>query len=573
MIEIETALGVMADGRVRTNRGVRYCQGNADVPAGAAVVVVGGVIMGWRRRAGVPGAPPEGKLYRFADASALKMYYIDTDFTAVMKTEDIEPPDKNSFNPADQTNVDPVLLLHCYNNDAEYFVWLHNPTSLYWRCFIQRNGIVIADFVTNLSADSTPDDADAEINSDGDLVWVALSTRYTTETEFTFATHKNGELIETHTYRHSDVESAIVAKTDGIMLEAVSAATIATSGAKTTTETRRVAGVPGAVTNSGEVVNYGYVGLQNAKDHAYASSRWLVYDLWGGNAYLQEVCTGGWVVMPMIEGWVLNTDGSAEPISYPAATTMQVEAQVGWLWDAEKSVAVSEQIPANAATVSGTLIESRQEHHTIVRQDAITGAVLSGGTATTTRFPVTLNAPADIQSLVVGGMTIAFTSGDNAGQSRLVSNMDMQYIMCAALSTIPDSGDTFTIAIEVFDSVDVTTNTDYTLSASVAGGSTQTETKFDIDIGNGYVLNHEIQPLEYGDIAQVLPTIKRGNTAIYTGEANNYNYLTKGSWMTAGGEMAGIYNGKLITDNGTTEAENDIALFGDSPTIVTKRFT
>ena len=574
MITNEIVRSVMTNGRVLTSGGVRRCAGNADIVTGGCVTVLNDMIIGWRRRTGAVMTPTLTRYYHFADAALLKMYYVDTDFAAVVRTEDIAPPAKNSFNPVDQTSVDPVLLLHCYNDDVEYFVWLHNPTSLYWRCFIQRDGVVIADFVTNLSADSTPDDADAEINSDGDLVWVALSTRYTTETEFTFANHKNGELTETHTHRHSDAESAIVARTDSKMLEAVDAATIILSDLSTVTKNMRVAG--GVGTNYGIIYDIQYTGLQNKKDHARASSRWLVYDLWGENAYLQEVCVGGWDVMPMIEGWALNVDGSVNQISY-AETAMQVEAQVSWLTNAKYAVTVSEQVPANAATLSGSLTQSRQITRSFVRQDVIAGAV-SVTAASTTQFPVTLNFPEDISndpvSRAIDGMTITFTSGNNSGQSRLISSFTGGlYINCAALGETPKSGDAFTIAIEVYDSVDVTATTDYTLSASIAGSSMQTETKFDIDIGKGYILNHEIQPLEYGDIAQVLPTIKRGNAIIYTGEPNNYNYLTRGSWMTAAGEMTGIYNGKLIMDDGASQTDTDITLFGESPSIVTKRVT
>ena len=90
----EIVTGIMGDGRIRTNAGIRLSQGNIPVRIGSSVTVLGNVVVGWNRRAGRvqgPMVPQDGNLL-----------FLNEDYTLVMqsfgkdaKTKEIVPPGAN----------------------------------------------------------------------------------------------------------------------------------------------------------------------------------------------------------------------------------------------------------------------------------------------------------------------------------------------------------------------------------------------------------------------------------------------------------------------------------------------
>lgn len=183
MITSERVISISGS-RVQTDQGMRRCAGNAPVAVGDMVTVVGNLIIGWVRRAArrpVAEVPP--KYYRFASAEELKMYNLDYNF-ADMGTEDIPRP-------TEDTQEEAALLLHCYNEYAEYLVWFIGS-----RCLIQRDSVTVADFISVFPSDETRWHlgCDGYIDDDQNLVWAGAYTNYQPSTA-QWAKYVNGECI------------------------------------------------------------------------------------------------------------------------------------------------------------------------------------------------------------------------------------------------------------------------------------------------------------------------------------------------------------------------------------------
>ncbi|MHC1760516.1 MAG: hypothetical protein AB9917_13610 [Negativicutes bacterium] len=137
----------------------------------------------------------------FADSSTLKMLYVDEKFKKVTKSTAIKLPGQEGSNLPDNTAV----LLHCYNARVEYFVWLHNPSELYWKCLIRKNGKVLTDFSTDFAAFSFPSMCDAYIDASGDLIWGASEW---VNDYVSIATYKNAEKTKTFILDETATEAA-----------------------------------------------------------------------------------------------------------------------------------------------------------------------------------------------------------------------------------------------------------------------------------------------------------------------------------------------------------------------------
>jgi hypothetical protein len=161
-----------SDGSIRSAIGMgRVCVGDALWGNGDFVLSPGGA----------PASRPpivweDVSGYRFADAAALMMVFVDKKFSKVIKTKTIIPPEENA-----------KLLLHCYNSRNEYLVWFNGG-----RCIIEKNGAAANPF--DSAFPEMPETSDAYIDDDGDLIWVALATSYSLEEgEYcVIARYKNG---------------------------------------------------------------------------------------------------------------------------------------------------------------------------------------------------------------------------------------------------------------------------------------------------------------------------------------------------------------------------------------------
>ena len=166
---------------------------------GLGRVVVGDVLWGNGGFVMSPGQPPASRPpiiwktkktgYHFASSYPLQMTYFDEDFN-VVSTKSITPPDASG---------DFYLLIHCYNQSVEYFVWTWWQDGGYWRYQIQKGNEVIADF-TSVFTDWPV--FDAYINSDNDLVWAGICFR---DGVAVGAKYVNGALTSTFTATVSDL--------------------------------------------------------------------------------------------------------------------------------------------------------------------------------------------------------------------------------------------------------------------------------------------------------------------------------------------------------------------------------
>lgn len=159
-MNVETVVEKLANGKVRTNMGLRRMAGNADVVVGRQVTVVGDLIIGWRRRQGMPvtqWVPAAAMQYRFADSALLKMYYVNTDFTEIVSTVDIVPPEAGMG-----------LALHCYDATSEFMIW-----SAGARRVITKNNVVTHDFTVSYEAETFYIDGYVD---GSDLKWAVFTT-------------------------------------------------------------------------------------------------------------------------------------------------------------------------------------------------------------------------------------------------------------------------------------------------------------------------------------------------------------------------------------------------------------
>lgn len=555
--EIITAIG--AGGRITTDQGTRYCQGNALHRVGGSVTVIGNTVMGWRRKTGAPPPVAVGKMYRFADSVALKMYYVDTEFTAVVREEDIAPP-----------VTDAVLLLHCYNEDTEYMVWFIES-----RCVIQQDGETVADFTSVFPA--APNESDAYIDEDGVLVWGASVKNMDDypARPTTMAVYATGELTKSKTYNDTDTEQTY---TDRILarLQAVDYTVDVTQFDPVVTTSPIL--TISAVTGVSYEAQYDGAVLECSPSASIASG--ILFDSLHADALIPIYSHGS----ATIKMHVTATDASGD-VSYSTdvlradlLNTVIFKASDGSVVAESQAQDGSTEATVDPATYSATTYDEYADGFT-----PAVGTVLEDSTApTATRFYLVFGSDINERLLTDGGaglgydnFTVTCTSGANLGDSRVgragtraVDNgtVYVQLRFNVGWTNVPAVGDTYSFGVRTGTRTKTETECSAYITASFPAVNTDTEPAVTTDIGNNYAVKNAPKIGSASGYVYPVSSIELDGTKIYDGPDHS---ALAGAWRTDSGEMAGVTGTKIITAESATATDTENAIL---QSIVTKRF-
>lgn len=558
---------------VYTEQGRRRCAGNELFAVGDAVTVIGSLVVGWRRMASAPLPAVDDQYYRFADAGALKMYYLDTGFSAIVQTDDIARP----VDETTQETIDATLVLHCYNADAEYLVWFAEPESGdYYRCIIQKDGETIADFMSVFTDIPSSGFTDAYIDSSGNLIWVAATDN---GSGITIAQYSNGALSDSKTYTSAGLIEKITTDLNSRLSTAANAATIQWDNEVTTTADPEVLAVaPGAIScvqyerSAGELII--------TESSSSGSGGTYLLGLWERDVIYHVSNTSYFATASLQHNEItrdIHTLAETESTSTSESITPGAELYQRYLASTKGVIAeVFEPI-------SGTLLKSAtgvQKYYVVSgtagNSTTVNGVVTSDSSNSTTKFHCSLtNSDGATGVSDIVGAIVIFTSGQNSGQSRTITEAGYWtgngvFTFSSAWDYAPAVGDNFTIAAQLYTIVTSETVADLTISASLGASSSDSRTVFTMSLDNGYALEHgqnQITSDSNKYYVVVIPALKYDGEVISNGSEGHY--MTDGAWCTGTEQLVGIYESKLIQADESTVTAADFSLFNGT---VTKRF-
>lgn len=559
---------------VYTEQGRRRCAGNELFAVGDAVTVIGSLVVGWRRRASASLPAVDDQYYRFADAGALKMYYLDTGFSAIVQTDGIaQPVDETT-----QETIDATLVLHCYNADAEYLVWFAEPESGdYYRCIIQKDGETIADFMSVFTDIPSSGFTDAYIDGSGHLVWVAAyldSGSYIA----TMAKYANGNLVESKTYDAAAAEAALIKEIDDRYDPAAAAVTGTVSNIqRTQTTTAMIARADIAI---GKYVEETDLGMKVTKSGTFASASGNngIFDLWALDWIVPVSGNGTWIAKYTIHHDQWNNDGSlfASYDSSPASAWLEVGAAGNYSFSraAFDSLLLA---PDNPTIVDENTEILYLSNYTVEKTSSenLSSSVSNAISATSFKFDWTGASRAFWNGPT--GCVLTFTSGPNAGQSKTISSHSVNLGVFtvnfgSAWGTAPAAGDTFTLAVAYIDFYSDESLADITLTASCPAADQGDASTATTDFGNGFSAVVAMAKVSgdaiYGSFGYPTQDIQYDGASAYPTSARPQSYFPFGAWGPGCGLLINFDN-KVLVGSGSGASVSEFNLFNGT---VTKRF-
>jgi hypothetical protein len=579
----------LSGGRVQTQSGLHDMAGNAAVAPGQTVLVFDGHVIGLQRpqnKRPVWVSPPEVetgiKYYHFADSSALKMYYVDKSFLAIVRMADITPPDSSA-----------KLILHCYNEDHEYLVWMWEPasTGAKCRCLIQKDGATLADFTSVFPVmpgqnvfPAVSRYSDAYIDDDGNLLWVAGCAAYIDSVDtFVLAKYSNGDLNASKMYTPTNCIELAKTHMENQITATLNATVLTMVNEESTTST--VTGAKARGGYYGEVYELEYTGsgiLDNYKSSGASYYSEYVFDLWGLDVYIKingsAAGAYGYILdITSRDSWTGSAETSQIKIPCPV-----ISENANLVYSAKNESLVAEYTALGNS--SDTWAQTGTNPKSIVvtteyTEDGIIQGTVTG-TPTTISFDVLLYIPSGVNFTDATHCTVKITSGANQGESRVVRgcNVTNSVITGINFSTawdyIPESGTTFNIEVAIGTGTTVEQITQYTGTCTQLPVITNNASPSAVDLGNDYSAQTGISEINATtQNVYPVPRIKYSGDTIYElNQSGNTNYATDGAWLSASKKLTGLLPGDIavLKADGSAVTTSDFSLFSN---IVTKRFT
>lgn len=563
----------VSGGRILTGSGLRVVAGNTDFGVGSQVFIFDGVALGQRRTQGrprvfeLPAAQPAPVLplfYHFADASALKMYYVDADFAEVVRVDDITPP-----------AIGAVLALHCYNEATEYLVWFVDS-----RCIIEQNGETVADF-TSVFAEA-PEKCDAYIDGYGNLIWAGAQD----VTEVTMAVYENGTVTKNATYSDATIEEEY--------LERILERAVAVTFTATATPYDQVTDIYETFST---IPRNMVVYRANYQECVISTAGWGISGdatVYGGHVF--DLFNAD-VIIP-VYSWAtpfITAKIVAEGVSQldPLTISDQTYEAGGinpiidntTLARKNNGVIIAEMQTGEDGTLEMTL--SNQRYSTLATEQYEAEPEIFYGTAfAVTNYPVAdsgfwLSIPSISSGWSITDVAVQYPfvvigdSGENSGVTRealmrfanIGSVAEVYLLFSSPWPHTPVAGDVFHFSMYRGAITIENTECDLHIAASYPEIDYDSGISVETSLGNGYSIAQRPKIETVLGWVSTTGQLNYGGTKIYS--AHMYSALS-GAWKTAPQEAVGVANGEIIIASEATVQTIDSPFSPKS--IVTKRF-
>jgi hypothetical protein len=558
---------------IGTQSGQKIAIGNQPHAIGDIVSVDGMYVFGHQAvYTSVPYVPSSG--YHFAD-SGLNMIYVNAAFNAIIKTTTITPPNSSAN-----------LLLHCYNKNAEYLVWMIASTTSngFCDCIIQKDGNTIADFTSAFT--SVPSLTDAYIDANNNLIWVAMESTYLNGVQtLIMVKYTNGTLTASESYTFAAMLAAMQDRLISILSEAAAAVVVIFANENTTVTTQLYACLPDTI--YGMLHESEYIGVTSSSAGLYSNESNYISGIWALDAILGGTAGGSLMLQAQISNTYLDTTtGEIKNIGSSPIASLFPGASLEWFYKASGTL-VAEKLTPNSNPLSATVLQAVTSVQAPIEKTSdgiVSGSVTAVNSASSLSISTSLPAntewlfsnPTDMTGFVVTFTACNRASIANLGQSRTLSGGYDQYLngtpftvtFSSAWDAVPVVGDTFTIAVAFATATTTIIEKDITMTVGLETFQSGTSGEFDNDIGSGYTIVHSTPTLtDDGSFGPVIPSLKYGGATIFTGSQGDY--LTNGAWMTDSGKLVGLYEDKVIKSTNGIATSNTNNLFSAT---VTKRF-
>lgn len=509
----------------------------------------------------------------FANAGALKMYWLDNELSQIEKTVDIPlPTDRTTKSPITAT-----LALHCYNADAEYLVWFAEPESGdYYRCIVQRDGETVADFTSVFANIPSSGMTDAYIDG-ADLVWVAATAD---DNSIVMVRYINGVLDESKTYDPQDAANALGNEIDSRYEPAANAATVTvanTTRTQTSTPviTRRdmVFGTKVQETIIGLVVH-------NSGTFTSADTYRSLIDLWGLDFKMQTSGSGDWHAEYKVhhDQWDASGNLFASYDFYIASAWLEVEAAGNYSM-AENAFESLVIVPDSEVVIDENTDTYITQQNSIAKDSDETLTYSVSGAISATAFQFRHDGTSREFLSAPAGCKLTFTSGPNAGQSKIIKNhqgsgsADRLYTYTvtfdSAWGTAPAAGDTFELEVSYATSDWDIVMGDVSLTATCPSADSGGVSTVTTECGNGFLAVQTLPKAITETWQFPSQDIKYDGAVVYSSDARPQDYFPFGAWGPDCGLLIN-YDDKLLADDGSGVSVTTFSLFNGT---VTKRFS